>query len=155
MTIALERILRRLQLLVGHGRITIGDDSGNVQVQQVQLSDREVQDDVPRVAEYGFTSMPKAGCQAILVYVAGERSNGVILGTNDESSRLKGLEPGEVALYDDLGQSIHLTRSGIVINGAGLPIRFVNAPSISHDGVNIGKTHTHPDPQGGNTGTAQ
>ena len=140
---ALERLHRRLQMLIGRGRIKIGDDSASVQTQQVQVSDREIHDDMPRISEYGFTSMPLPECQAIVIFVAGERTNGVICGTNDERHRKTGLQPGEVALYDDLGQSIHLTRNGIVINGAGLPISFVNTPSITHDGVPIGNTHKH------------
>jgi phage baseplate assembly protein V len=149
-TTALERILRRLALIVGHGRITIGDDSGQAQVQQVQFSDRELQDDIPRVAEYGFTSMPLVGCQALVVFVGGERSNGAIVGTHDERHRMRNLQPGEVAIHDDLGQSVYITRAGIVVDGGGKPITFQNAPSVDfnvtalrHNGTNVGATHTH------------
>ena len=37
---------------------------------------------------------------------------------------------GEVAVHDDLGQKVHLTRDGIVIDGAGLPVLFTNTPNI-------------------------
>ncbi|HAN6180371.1 baseplate assembly protein, partial [Escherichia coli] len=42
--------------------------------------------------------------------------------------RLKGLQTGEVAVYDDQGQSVTLTREGIVVDGAGKTITFRNAP---------------------------
>lgn len=45
----------------------------------------------------------------------------------DRRFRLKGLARGEVALYDDQGQSVILTRAGIVINGGGKPVIFTNA----------------------------
>jgi phage baseplate assembly protein V len=141
---ALERIRRNLWLLLGRGRIKTGDDSGGVQQLQVQLNDRETRDNTPRVAEYGFASMPLPGCQAILVFVGGERSNAAIIGTNDEKNRLKGLQPGEVAIYDDQGQYVWIKRGGIEINCAGKPLNIINCPSIHHDGVNIGNTHTHP-----------
>lgn len=141
---AVERLWRRMQMVVGRGRIQTGNDAGPVQMQQVQIGPLDIRDNTLRVAEYGFTSMPKPGCHAVMIFVGGDRSNGVIIGTNDQTARLKNLKPGEAAIYDDLGQSVYLTRAGIVINGAGLPVEIINAPTITHDGVNIGKTHTHP-----------
>lgn len=145
-TTALEKLWRRLQTMLARGRIQTGKDDGPVQLLQVLLPGGDVRDNTPRVAEYGFTSMPLPGCQAVLAFALGERSNGVIVGTSDETSRLKNLQPGEVALYTDLGQTIYLKRSGTVIDCAGLPLSILNAPTVTHDGVNIGKTHTHPVP---------
>lgn len=130
---AIEKIWRRMQLVIARGRITTGNDAGPVQTQQVQIGQLETRDNSLRVAEYGFNSMPLPGCHAIMVFVGGDRSNGVILGTNDQSHRLKNLQPGEVAIYDDQGQSVYLTRAGIVINGGGLPISITNTPEITAD----------------------
>ncbi|EFB6788059.1 hypothetical protein FPG81_19955 [Escherichia coli] len=47
---------------------------------------------------------------------------------SDRRYRLKGLQTGEVAVYDDQGQSVTLTREGIVVDGAGKTITFRNAP---------------------------
>lgn len=167
----LARVMRRLQLLVGLGRIRIGHDSDLVQLQQVQFNDRETQDEVPRIAEYGFASMPLPGCQALVLFIGGERSNGAIVATNDERNRMKNLQPGEVAIYDDQGQSVYISRAGIVINGGGKQVTITGTPKVRMetslevtgdvkdqcDGT--GKTmagmrttydgHTHTDPQGG------
>lgn len=51
----------------------------------------------------------------------------------DRRYRLQGLAAGEVALYDDLGQKVHLTRGGIVIDGAGLPMTIQNTPHLTAD----------------------
>jgi phage baseplate assembly protein V len=126
-----ERLWRRMLFVVGRGRIKTGDDSGQVQKQQIQLSDTEIRDNTPRVGEYGFASMPLPGCHGIVVFVAGDRSNGVIIGTNDQVHRMKNLLPGEVAIYDDLGQSVYLTRNGIVVNGGGFPINVTNTPLVT------------------------
>lgn len=150
----MERMWRRVQLLVGRGRIHIGNDAGIVQTHQVELSPLELRD-LPRAAEYGFASMPKPGCHAIVVFVGGDRSNGVIVATHDQANRLKNLQPGEAAIYDDQGQSVWIKRDGIVIDGAGKPVSIVNAPHVTHDGVNIGKDHKHSGVQSGasQTGT--
>lgn len=154
---ALERMRRSFWQIFGRGRVKGGNDTGGVQMLQVQLSDREVRDNTPRVAEYGFASMPLPGCQALVVFVGGDRSNAAIVGTNDETHRMKNLQPGEVAIYDDQGQSVYITRSGIVIDGAGKTISITNAPHVTHDGVNIGKDHVHSGvtPGAGTTGVPQ
>lgn len=151
----LDLLHRRLSLMVGRGRIEIGDDSGSVQMLQVQQNQQAIRDSLPRIMEWGFSSSPLPGAQSLILYIAGERSNGVVCGTNDERHRLKNLQPGEVAIYDDQGQSIKITRNGIVIDGGGLPLTIVNCPSIKHDGTEIGKLHKHGGVQtgGGTTGT--
>ena len=126
----IKKLWRRIQLVVGRGRITTTDDSGPVQKVQIQIGELETRDTTPRVAEYGFTSNPLPGCHGVVVFVGGDRSNGVILGTNDQSARLKDLKRGEVAIYDDQGQSVWLKRTGIEINGAGLPIKVFNTPTV-------------------------
>lgn len=146
-----ERLWRRAQLMFGRGRIKTGNDTGPVQILQVQLSPLELKD-LMRAAEYGFASNPLPGCHAIAVFVGGDRSNGVIVATNDQLHRLKNLQPGEAAIYDDQGQSVWIKRGGIEVNCAGNPLTIVNASSVTHDGVNIGNTHTHSDPQGGTVG---
>lgn len=127
---AINKIWRRLQLVVGLGRITTTNDGGIAQSAQIQLGALEVRDAMPRFAEYGFTSHPLPGCQGVVIFVGGDRSNGVIIGTNDQNARLKNLKPGEVAIYDDQGQSIWMKRTGIEIDGAGLPIKVFNTPTV-------------------------
>ncbi|KWT89361.1 MULTISPECIES: phage baseplate assembly protein V [unclassified Variovorax] len=128
---AIEKLWRRMMLVVGRGRITTGNDAGMVQTQQVKIGEVEVRDNTKRVAEYGFTSMPLPGCHAVVIFVGGDRSNGVIVATNDQNHRLKNLLPGEVAIYDDLGQSVWLKRTGIEVKGAGLPIKIFDTPTVT------------------------
>ena len=126
----IKKLWRRVQLVVGRGRITTTDDSGVVQKVQIQIGELETRDTTPRVAEYGFTSHPLPGCHGVVVFVGGDRSNGVIVATNDQQARLKNLKEGEVAIYDDQGQSVWLKRTGIEVNGAGLPIKVYNTPTV-------------------------
>lgn len=127
----LQRLGRRLQLLVGVGKATLVDDSGPVQMLQLKLGALELRDRTPRLAEYGFTSSPPQGSDAALLFVGGDRSNGVVIATGNQTYRLKGLANGDAAIYDSRGQSVWLTASGIVVNGAGLPLTVNDTPTVT------------------------
>ena len=60
---------------------------------------------------YGFASYPKAGAELV---IAIEGNVITAIGSDDRRYRLALVE-GEAALYDDLGQVVHLTRDGIVV----------------------------------------
>jgi phage baseplate assembly protein V len=92
-----------------------------------QLQDNEL------MQHYGFTSVPLPDTQMIVLPLGGKTAHGIIIATEHVKYRLKALKAGEVALYDDLGQSIVLTRQGIIIKGAGLPVRITNTPSVTID----------------------
>lgn len=125
-----ERLYSRLQMVVGRGRVTTSDDSGNVQTLQVRLGQDEVRDDTPRLAEYGLTSVPPVGTDAIVIFIGGDRSTGVAVATGNQAARPKGLAVGEVAIYDDQGQMVHITRAGITIKGAGMPVTIQDTPKV-------------------------
>lgn len=58
---------------------------------------------------YGFTSHPLKGAEIIII-----REGNHILGIASDDRRYRlSIADGEVALYDDLDQKVHLTRSGI------------------------------------------
>lgn len=126
----IERLYGRLLLLVGRGRVCATDDAGNVQRLQVRLGQDELRDATPRLAEYGLTSVPPAGSDAVVIFVGGDRSMGVAVATGNQAARPKGLAVGEVAIHDDQGQMVHITRAGIVIKGAGKPVTIQDAPKV-------------------------
>lgn len=128
---AIERLWRRVQLLVGRGRIGAVDDSSSVQVLQVRLGADETKDDLPRIAEYGLTSNPPLGTDALVIFLGGERTNGVVVGTNNQAARLTGLAPGEVALYDNLGRFVLLKADGIHVQGNASPVTVVTTSDIT------------------------
>ncbi|MFT4118683.1 phage baseplate assembly protein V [Bradyrhizobium sp.] len=119
---------RRIMLAIGRAVLNAVNDSASSQMVQASLLAGEVRDKMERMSEYGFTSVPLPGAQAVSVFVGGERGHGVIIATGDTRYRLKALAGGEVAIYDDQGQKVHLTRDGIVVDGAGKQITFKNAP---------------------------
>ncbi|MEO6920525.1 MAG: phage baseplate assembly protein V [Collimonas sp.] len=130
---AVERVLRRVMLAIGRGRVTAGNDDGNVQKLQIQLGAMEIRDDTPRLAEYGFSSYPPMESDVVAIFVGGDRSNGIIIATGNQTYRFKSLKEGECVIHDNLGQSVYLSKGGIVVNGAGLPVVVTNTPSITLD----------------------
>jgi phage baseplate assembly protein V len=134
---AIERMYRRILMVVGRGRIKTGRDDGPAQLLQVRLGQLETVDNIPRLAEYGFQSMPPADTDAIVLFAGGNRSDGVIIATGSQKYRMRSLKTGEVSISDDQGQSVYLTRTGIVINGGGFPITLENAPTITLDSAHV------------------
>ena len=59
---------------------------------------------------YGFTSRPLAGSEVIFIR---QGNHFVAIASDDRRYRIT-LEAGELALYDDQGQKVHLKRDGII-----------------------------------------
>lgn len=111
----------------------------------IQLVDGEgLADEQLRAMElmqhYGITSVPPAGFAYIALPVGGKTAHSVVVATEHATFRLKALANGEVAIYDDQGQKVHLTRAGIVIDGAGKPITLRNAPHVDIDSPQVNMT---------------
>jgi phage gp45-like len=132
---AINRVYRQVLLAVGLGRVTFSaTGAGPTEKYQVQLGSTEVHDNERRFFEYGFASRLFPGCSTISVYIAGDRGNGVIVASNDGRYRID-LQPGESAQYDDQGQFIKISRTGIVIQGNNLPITIETSGAVN---VNAG-----------------
>ncbi|HZR34766.1 MAG TPA: phage baseplate assembly protein [Nevskia sp.] len=129
-----DRIRFLVRYLVGRGRIQLVDDSGNTQRVQVVFGPFETET-LRRIAEFGLASNPPAGTDGIALFIDGDRTDGVVIGTNNQALRPKNLQPGEVMVYDGNGQSVYLSRTGIVVNGGGNPINVNNAPVVNINGA--------------------
>jgi phage baseplate assembly protein V len=122
MSAGLTRLMQplrdRMQNMIGRAILSAVNDDSMLQTLQIELTADEAQDGVEHFQPYGFAYHPLAGGEAIALFPGGLRSHAVILSVSDRRYRLKALQGGEVALYDDLGQKLHLTRDGIMIESA-------------------------------------
>lgn len=116
--------------MIGRAIVSLVNDATKMQALQVTIMAGQTPDDVEHFQHYGFTSVPKTGAEGIALAIGGSTGHTVVINVDDRRFRLKALQGGEVALYDDLGHKVHLTRDGIVIDGAGQDIRFINAPTV-------------------------
>ena len=110
---SLQPLVNRVRLGLGKGVLHLVSDSGPVQTVQAGFLPGETRDGMERPQDYGFSSHPLAGMQAFAGFFGGDRSNGFIIAMCDRQYRVK-LAQGEVVVYDDLGQKVHLTRTGII-----------------------------------------
>jgi phage baseplate assembly protein V len=122
--------------MVSRGVLALVNDALKLQSVQVTLLNGEVKD-LERFQNYGFSSSPLPGAEAIAVFVGGNRDHGIVLAIDDRDNRFKGLQPGDSVQYDNRGQSIHLTSAGIVITGAGFPITINDASHVQVNGGDV------------------
>lgn len=126
-------------LTVRRGVLHRVDDSGLMQRVQAEIFQGEVRDRRDRPQSYGFTSVPFAGSEAVALACGGNANDTLIICVEDRRYRLTGLADGEVALYDDQAQVVHLTRDGIVIrSSAKVTIETARAEITATQAVHIG-----------------
>ncbi|NBB51509.1 phage baseplate assembly protein V [Rhizobium sp. CRIBSB] len=125
---AMAAIRGRVARVVSRFRLTRLDASGAVQRLQGEALAGEILEGVERVQDYGLQSRPLPGAEGVMLSTAGSRAQGVVIVLGDRRYRLE-LAEGEVALADDLGQCVHLTRDGIRVTSS-LAVE-IEAPTIS------------------------
>lgn len=125
---SLNTVFQAISNLIDRAVLRKVTSSSRCQTLQISFPGNEGKSDIEHMEPYGFTSAPPVGAEAVVACFDGDRSHGVALVVSDRRYRITGLKSGEVAFYDDLGQSVTLTREGIVVNGAGKQITFKGAP---------------------------
>lgn len=169
-------LARSVGNMLARGTLAMANAAAKMQTIQVRILSGEAKDSVEHFEPYGYTSNPHPGAEVLLQFFGGDRSHGVAIMVSDRRYRLAGLESGEVALYDDIGHVVRLTRAGIVIDGGGHQVTIVNTPKLRVEGgidatgdikdrcdMPDGRTmnamrqtynsHTHQGDSGGTTGT--
>lgn len=127
----------QLRLVVSRALIHLVNDESGIQLLQVSALAGEVLDDVERFQQYGFSSVPHAGAEAILLSVGADRSHPVVIAVEDRRYRMRALADGEVALHDDLDQCVHLKRNGVEVHGQNVLIRTEGILRMEGAGIEL------------------
>ena len=164
-----QSLAHRIAMLFGRGVVHGVDDTSARQTLQVEMLKDEVLDNVERMQNYGFTSHPTGGDVAV-GFISGAREQGIILVVDDRRYRITTLQPGEVVMYDDLGNRVELLREMVKITAvqhleAVAPTAHFVADvvidgsltvngSLINNGKLVDSTHSHSgvQPGAGNTG---
>ncbi|MEQ1968755.1 phage baseplate assembly protein [Xenorhabdus nematophila] len=125
-----KNLYRRAMMMLGLGRVTTCNDKGAIQQVQYQTV-MEVRDKTNRMAEFGFSSGLPAGADVVLAFLGGDRSNAIVIGSNHQQYRHRGLNPGEVVVYNQWGLHILLTESGITVEAKGQPVTVNDASKVT------------------------
>lgn len=123
------------------------DDDGDLQRMQVESIGHSVYDNVEKFEQFGFTSNPPVGLDAIIIERCGKH---IIVAIGDRKYRIKNLEPGDTAIYDVRGQTIILNKTGIsvtdahgntvVTDSSGINTTDTNGNNIKMNGSGINLT---------------
>ena len=100
--------------ILARGVVALVSSASKMQNLQLRLLAGELKDSVEHLEPYGFTACPLVGAEVLAGFLDGDRSHGVVIVVADRRFRLKGLRPGEVALYTDEGDHFHFKRGRVV-----------------------------------------
>jgi phage baseplate assembly protein V len=130
----IDRLAGRLLSLIGFGRITATTalTGKGLRRAQIRFDDAETRDETPLVGQYGFSSRPLPGADAITVFVGGNRAKGIVIATNDARYQID-LAPGELAVHTDEGDLIHFRRGGIIAVKAATQLA-IDTPLVTTTG---------------------
>ena len=116
----IDRLYRRILMMVAPVQIATTDDTGNVLTAQIGVSNTpEIIDKVPLLQYYGFHANPPPKTDAIAVFGAGNRSNPVLVGTNNTQYRPKNYKAGEIGLFTSEGDTLKFAQQQAVTLTAG------------------------------------
>ncbi|NRA68806.1 MAG: phage baseplate assembly protein [Pseudobacteriovorax sp.] len=110
----LNTIKLKIKRILARCRVSSVNEGEPIQKLQLSVLNGEVIDSIPRYQNYGFTSNPRIGAEAVAIFNNGDRSSGIVVAVDDRSFRLKSLKEGEVAIYTDEGDSIILSRDNVM-----------------------------------------
>ena len=139
---ALRPLRNRVYMLISRAVIEMAKDEKGMQYLKLSAMAKEDRDDVERFQNYGFTSVPKEGAEAIVLCPQGNREHMVAIVVDDRRYRLKGMAEGEVAMFTDEGDVIHIKRGGHIEIKAADKVDIIGANEVSVDSASIklGKT---------------
>lgn len=109
----LAPLQRRLRLIADRAIVTLVNDALQRQNLQLKVLADEGADDVERFQNYGHTSVPPAGSEAIVLGVGGARAGLVAIAVEHKGFRPKDLEAGDSCLYHLEGHNLKLGKDGL------------------------------------------
>ena len=125
----IQRQARRVMGMITRAVIEAVDDAPTLQTVQISGMEGELFDGVEHFQPYGFAAHPHADAEAILLSAGGTRSHGLVIIAADRRYRLRAMEAGEVAIYDDQDQVVRLKRDGIFVSS---PFKIdIEAPEVT------------------------
>jgi phage baseplate assembly protein V len=118
----LRPLANRVANSIARAVVQLADDDKKLQLVQLGVLAGETIDDGERFAEYGFTSVPLPGAEAVVVFPNGDRAHPLVIAVDDRRYRPTGEAPGTVIMYGHAGQRIRCLPDGdieVIPGGSG------------------------------------
>jgi phage baseplate assembly protein V len=110
----LAPLARRVRLIADRAVVTLVNDALQRQNLQLKVLADEGADDVERFQNYGHSSVPPTGSEAVVLGIGGARAGLVAIAVEDKSVRPTDLEAGDNCLYHLEGHRILLLKDGAI-----------------------------------------
>lgn len=132
---------QRLRVLMTFARVLRVDDSGDLQVMQLEGLLGELREEVPRIGEWGFASNPPLNAQAVVLAIGADRGQLVVLGVEDRATRTKDLPTGASEQYAIGGNRVRLEADGsILIEGPVGTLQINPVGAVTLNGLSLSVT---------------
>jgi phage baseplate assembly protein V len=119
----LRPLAARIANTAARAVVQLVDDAKKLQLLQIGVLAEETIDEAEHMQPYGFSSVPHAGAEAVVVFPNGDRSHPLVVSVADRRHRPTGGAAGEVVMYHSSGSTIRMKASGdIEVTAAGKTI---------------------------------
>jgi len=149
MQAVVERMIRplrnRVYTIITRAVLETVRDDEKMQLVKLSLLAGESRSDVERFQNFGVTSHPLPGAEAVAVAVGGNRDHLIVIATDDRRFRIKDLPAGGVAIYsavegeNEAKQIIKVLPDGNIELGKGTLEKLVNGETFKVEF----EAHTH------------
>jgi phage baseplate assembly protein V len=135
----LRPLATRVANTVARAVVQLADDSTKLQLLQLGVLADETVDGAEHHQPYGFSSVPLAGAEAVVVFPCGDRSHPLVIAASDRRYRPTGGEPGQVTMHHYSGSVVTMRENGdIEVTAVGNTIFHGAAVGPTGEGVVVG-----------------
>jgi phage gp45-like len=121
-------LVNRVANSIARAVISRIDDTTKMQVLQIGVLNGEVIDGAEHVQQYGFSSVPLDGAEAVVVFPNGDRGHPLVIATDDRRYRPTGEAGGSVLQYNNGGTILRLVGADVeIVPGSGGEVRIGSA----------------------------
>ena len=111
----LRPLSTRIANTIARAVVSLADDTKKLQLIQLGALADETIDDAEHHQPYGFSSVPLAGAEAVVVFPNGYRSHPLAVVVSDRRYRPTAGQPGEVTVYNNTGAKVVITKDGDIV----------------------------------------
>jgi phage baseplate assembly protein V len=118
--------------MVNRAVVTLVHDAHKMQELQLRVLAGETLDGIERFQNFGHTSRPLAGAEAVVLAAGGQRAHTIAVVVDDRRYRPTDLAEGESQVYNAFGEYVYLKEDGTLAINARSKVH-VTAPEVVAD----------------------